>query len=621
MINDYSRVPRPHANVIGDEILDLTGSDTDYSIFTTRGSLLGYDFAYYLDGYNYHTLNDKPSIVEQGALQHLGENTLALSRHILLGNVNLEQPETIFDDDNIVYFDILGRHLITYKNSLSIIIQSILIGFTILIGLVIIIIDHIWYSKNSSINDFSSVYFYFKYPLILRILFIFIFFLCYVLSIIFGIFFSIIMAFIISKFRPLSWYGSSTLAVFLYGLPCLIGIILCEVLWTYLRQIFLSKYPKRNPMEIKTINHIDRICFNFERHWSLLLIFVLLMSISIYFAYRSLYFILLWSIFICPIYLLIILFEFIFHWLKKRFFILFNEQGWYWLFAPYFVSLIPLIHTLEMTSRLLRLVIPIMGRILHPISIPQDTLICLLIVIPASIFFLIFIPNIQRIMNYSRTLILLTISFLIVFIIACARQPFTSIHPKIIQIQHDSQTIYKLNDQDEYPINIPIYFQTSSITIESLDNLILSPTLDQISRKTGYVLHNRRCITQTKCSFNDNFNRSIPFKQVELISIDNSNTYRFIIRHSPSYQIRVPETLLSNILVHNATIKPRTETMIDIRPYSSLSSFNFELIIERCDLNESPFLLSLTKNLPHIVMWGGGSCRTLRDALLLSINY
>jgi len=187
-----------------------------------------------------------------------------------------------------------------------------LISFIILIGLIVIIIDHIWYKKNSSINDLSSVYFYFKYPLIIRIFSILFFFVCYILSILFGIFFSVIIAFIISKIRPLSWFGNSTLAFFLYGLSCLIGVILCETLWTFLRRIFLSKYPKKIPMEISTISHINRLCFNFERHWTLLLIFVLFMSISIYTGYRSLYLILLWSIFICPNYLFLILFEFIF---------------------------------------------------------------------------------------------------------------------------------------------------------------------------------------------------------------------------------------------------------------------------------------------------------------------
>ncbi|CAF0945946.1 unnamed protein product [Rotaria sordida] len=620
LVKDYGRVPRPHANVLGEEIVESTGSDTDYRIFTEQGSLLGYDFAFYLDGYNYHTLLDTPSVVEQGALQHLGENTLVLSRNILLGHVNLQQPEAITDDDNLIYFDILGRHLIIYKKSTSVIIQSILIGFVILIGILVILIDQLWYKTNSSTDDFSSVYFYFKYPLFIRILSIIIFFICYILSILFGILFSIFIAFIMSKIRPLSWFGNSTIAFFLYGLSCLIGIILCEILWILLRRFLLSKYPKKNPMEINTINHIDRLCFNFERHWALLLIFVLFMSISIYFGNRSLYLILLWSIFICPIYLCLILFEFSFRWTKKKCFTIFNEQGWYWLFAPYIVSLIPLIHTLEMTSRIARLAIPILGRRVREIPIPQDIILCLIILLPAVIFFLFFIPNIQRIMNYSRTLIILIISFLIVFIIACTRQPYTNTHPKIIRVRHISQSIYKLNNPKDFPMIIPIYSKTASITVESFDNLALSPTLDQISSKTGYLLNNLSCSTQTNCSFDDTFNRTTPFKQVELTSIDSFNNYRFTFQHESSYQISVLSSTVAKIIVHNTMIKPRTETIIDIQSISSASSFNLELKIERCDLNDSPFLLSLTEKLPYIVMRGSGRCQALRDILVLSVN-
>jgi hypothetical protein len=564
---------------------------------------------------------DKPSIVENGALQHLGENTLVLSRNILLGHVNLQQPETIIDDDNLIYFDVLGRHLIAYKKTSSTIVQSILIGFVVLIGILMIIIDHLWYRKNSLTDDSSfSVYFYFKYPLLIRILSIIIFFICYVFSIVFGIFFSVLIAFIVSKIRPLSWYGNSTLAFFLYGLSCLIGIILCEALWTYLRRIGLSKYPKKNPMELNTINYINRVCFNFERHWALLLIFVLLMSISISTGYRSLYLILLWSIFICPIYLFLIVFEFTFRWMKKSFWVIFNEQGWYWLFAPYLVSLVPLIHTLEMTSRIVRLAIPMMGRLLHPIPVPQDIMICILIVVPAVIFFLIFIPNIQRTINYSRTLILLASCFLIVFIVVCIRQPFTNAHPKIIEVRHISQSVYKLNNPKNFPRIIPMYSQTASVTVQSYDNLVLSPTLDQISSKTDYVLNNRSCTTPTSCSFDDTFNRTKAFKQVELTSMDNSNNYRFTFRHSSSYQITVSSSTVAKMIVHNSTMKPRTETIVDIQSISFSSSFNIQLTIERCDLNDSPFLLSLTEKLPHIVLWGSGRCRTLTDILLLSIN-
>ena len=606
--------------MIGDEILEATGSDTDYSIFTTKGSLLGYDFAFYLDGYNYHTPLDKPSIVEEGALQHLGENTLALSRLILQGQVDLEKPTTIIDDDNLLYFDVLGRYLITYRSTTSTLIQSILIGWVLLTGIVVIVLDHLWYGKRASANDFSSVYFYFKYPLVLRLVSILIFFLCYLLSMISGIIFPVLIAFIISKIRPLSWYGNSTLAFFLYGLPCVIGIILCETLWTYVRRIFFSKYPKKNPMEIGTIHHIDRLCFNFERHWALLLVFVLLMFISIGTGYRSLYLILLWSIFICTTYPLLIVLQFVLHWRGQKWITLFHEQSWYWLFAPYLVSLLPLIHTFEMTSRLARLAIPIMGRIFHPVPVSQDIIICSLIILPTILFVLIFIPNIQRTMNFSRTLLVLAVAFLVVFVVACVRQPFTAAHPKIIRVQHVSQTLYQVNQPKQVPLLIPISSRTASITVESFDNLILSPTLDQISRRTNYALNNRSCSTPTLCSFDDAFNRTMTFKQVELTSIDSDNTYSFTVRHSPSYQIMVSSYSLITLTVRNASVKPRTETIVEVKASTWLTSFDLKIKIERCDLADSPFLVALTEKVPYVVMRGSGRCRTIADSLLLSVR-
>ena len=620
LIQDYRHVPRPHANVIGDEILDYIDSETDYSVFTSRGSLLGYDFAFYLDGYNYHTSLDQPSIVEQGALQHLGDNTLVLARNILLEKVNLQQPEAITDEDNIIYFDILGRHLVTYRRTTAVIIQSILIGLIIFIGLTIIIVDHIWSRRNPSIDDFASIYFYFEYPLLVRLCSILIFFFCYLFSMILTILFTVLMAFILSKFRPMSWYGNGTLAFFLYGLFCLIGMILCEILWTFLRRWVLLKYSKKNPMELNTIHHIDRLYFNFERHWSLLLVFVMLMSVSIYVSYRSLYLILLWAIFICPIYLLIMLLEFIFRWSRTKYRNLFNELGWYWLFAPYIVSLVPLIHTLEMTSRLVRLAIPKMARVSHSIPFPQDLIISSLVALPTIIFCLVFIPNAQRMMNYGRTLFLLTVSCLIVLIIACVRQPYTSTHPRILHVRHQSHSHYELNDPQVSPLIIPIHSQNATITVESFDNHLVSSVLDRFSSKTGHSLNGRSCLTPSKCSFDDSFNRTLAFEQVELTSTDGLNNYQFTIRHLPSYQITVTPSFSIAITVHDATVKPRTETIVDVQLIDSTISFRLQLTIERCDLNDSPFLLSLTKTFPSIVLWGTGRCQTLTDTLLLIWN-
>ncbi|CAF4387061.1 unnamed protein product, partial [Adineta steineri] len=187
--------------------------------------------------------------------------------------------------------------------------------------------------------------------------------------------------------------------------------------------------------------------------------------------------------------------------------------------------------------------------------------------------------------------------------------------------QHISQSMYKLNNPNRFPQIIPVSSQTASISIESFDNLVLSSTLDQIAKKTGYILYNRACSTQTKCSFDDTFNRTIAVSYVELTSMANFNNYRFTFRHASSYQITITSSpTVAKYIVHNSSMKPRNETIVDIQSISSSSSFNFELQIDRCDLNDSPFLLSLTEKLPHIVMWGGGYCRTIRDILVLSIN-
>jgi hypothetical protein len=62
--------------------------------------------------------------------------------------VNLQEPATTPDDDNLSYFGILlGRPIVAFKETKSIMIQSILIEFIVIIGIGVIIIDHIWYKK------------------------------------------------------------------------------------------------------------------------------------------------------------------------------------------------------------------------------------------------------------------------------------------------------------------------------------------------------------------------------------------------------------------------------------------------------------------------------------------
>ncbi|CAF1101410.1 unnamed protein product [Rotaria magnacalcarata] len=621
VVVDYARVPRPHANVIGNEILDLLGRDTDYSEFATRGLLPGYDFAFYLDGYSYHTLLDRPSTVEEGALQHLGENTLALSREILLGRVNLQQSYNTVEDDNLVYFDLLGRYLTTYKMSTSTIVQAILIGLVVLVGILMIVFDHLWQRKHPSSDDFLSIYFYFNYAIMMRISFIFIFIISSLLSIIVGILLPVVVAFLMSKIQPLSWFGNSTLAFFLFGLPCLIGMISAEALWAICYRWILAKWPKKDSSHMKSvdIDPVNRRSFDSERHVALLLVYAILMIISICLGYRSLYMILIWSIFVCPIYLLLILTEFSFRWIHYQVPRFFGERRWYWTFAPYIASLFPLIHSFEMTSRLLCMTMPMMGRTFQTIPVPHDVVISVLIALLAALFFLIFIPNIQRTLYFGRTLILLTFAFLIVFIIACTRHPFTGTHPKVVTVRHVSQSIYRIEIPTNLPVLVPLISRSASIAIASYDNIGLSPILDEFSTKTGQPLVNWQCTKPTDCTFDDTFNRTMAIREIELISIANTMNYKLIFRHVSSYQIEVSSMTLANMTIENSSVKPRTETIVIVQLFHLTSNFSIEMKIEQCDIADSPFLISLIRTIPYVVMWGRGRCQAILDIVTLVI--
>ena len=161
-------------------------------LYSLNDSLLGYDFGFLLDGYIYHTSLDHPSMIKQGVIQDLGENLGILIRNILLGNV--QEIENIIDTDPLIYFDILGRYLIVYKMSTSIIIQQILIILIIVIGIILIIFDHIWHRQRSlTCNDSHCIYFHFKYPFILRIISIIIYLYLKFISVFVGLLFSMVI--------------------------------------------------------------------------------------------------------------------------------------------------------------------------------------------------------------------------------------------------------------------------------------------------------------------------------------------------------------------------------------------------------------------------------------------
>ncbi|ORY69282.1 hypothetical protein BCR35DRAFT_319080 [Leucosporidium creatinivorum] len=118
MIRALARTPRPYGTVLASEIFatGLILSDTDFRQFAEYGNLTGLDMALVQNSFLYHTRLDLPEFIEPGALQHMGENTLALLEYLTsadttMGNSPIAEKLPLAKTKDVVYFSGLGGKL------------------------------------------------------------------------------------------------------------------------------------------------------------------------------------------------------------------------------------------------------------------------------------------------------------------------------------------------------------------------------------------------------------------------------------------------------------------------------------------------------------------------------
>ncbi|ESQ55900.1 hypothetical protein EUTSA_v10024352mg [Eutrema salsugineum] len=129
----------PSGQIIGQDLFTsgVIKSATDFQVYKEVAGLSGLDFAFADNTAVYHTKNDKIELIKPGSLQHLGENMLAFLLRVASSS-DLPKEKTLQGEekskaDSAVYFDILGKYMIVYRQSfatmlyVSVIMQSILI--------------------------------------------------------------------------------------------------------------------------------------------------------------------------------------------------------------------------------------------------------------------------------------------------------------------------------------------------------------------------------------------------------------------------------------------------------------------------------------------------------------
>ncbi len=118
-------------NSIMFEVHRRTPNSTDFAVLKGRG-FTGYNVAFVGGLYYYHTMNDRPELVDPASIQQQGSYAMALARYF--GN----REEPVRREENAVYFNTVGAHVVSYPASWSLriaVMAAFLFAAALMLGL------------------------------------------------------------------------------------------------------------------------------------------------------------------------------------------------------------------------------------------------------------------------------------------------------------------------------------------------------------------------------------------------------------------------------------------------------------------------------------------------------
>ncbi|KAJ7031858.1 hypothetical protein C8F04DRAFT_1109292 [Mycena alexandri] len=137
MVEAYSHVPRPFGTIFANDVFNsgVLLSDTDFRQFEEYLDVPGLDIAIVGNSYLYHMRKDLVENIEAGVAQNMGENTLALIRHLTAPDSALPKLKAGFEEHkrmHLVFFGLLSHFFMYRFSTAKVIYASLLAGSLVL---------------------------------------------------------------------------------------------------------------------------------------------------------------------------------------------------------------------------------------------------------------------------------------------------------------------------------------------------------------------------------------------------------------------------------------------------------------------------------------------------------
>ncbi|TMW65006.1 hypothetical protein Poli38472_009173 [Pythium oligandrum] len=112
----------PYGSIIAQELFQtgVIPADTDFRVYRDFGAVSGMDFAFIANGYVYHTKLDDTSRIQQGSIQHLGDNLVGVIGRLTNVPGRLQKVAATPYTSNTLFFDIAGMVMVSMGRSAAV---------------------------------------------------------------------------------------------------------------------------------------------------------------------------------------------------------------------------------------------------------------------------------------------------------------------------------------------------------------------------------------------------------------------------------------------------------------------------------------------------------------------